>query len=265
MSRNEDFLRDVVLKQPGAIDWIRKQLSIAWYIRFWGGLRGRGSEWRAPHIWVCTGIQLVENGEVSLENSAGRKFEGSVTVNPGMLTTAIPNTPAVVEVGGSNEHTTATSTNYGYTKERIWAAQFFRLDVDYLARGKGTNDDKAAQAITLIEIEDLGATAIRRDTTAENIAENAGKDDGGKGDEASKALDNNDSGARDATIVGLVGPDVYDRNSGVARPEELQKSNNKPNEIIIDDAVYSKALKGIDWNQHEKYSNWVDTDALYRE
>jgi hypothetical protein len=239
-------------------------LSIAWYIRFWGSLRGRGSEWRAPHIWVCTGIQLIENGDVRLETSAGRKIEGSVTVNPGMLTTAIPNTPAVVELGASSEHTTATSTNYGYTKERIWAAQFFRLDVDYLARGKGTDNDKATQAITLIEIEDLGAAAIRRDTTAENVAGVSGTNDREKED-ASKVVDNNDSGARDATIVGLIGPDIHDKNSGAAHTEERKTDKNKSTEISIDDAVYSRALKGVDWNQYEKYSNWVDTDALYRE
>ncbi|KAF2417677.1 hypothetical protein EJ08DRAFT_684027 [Tothia fuscella] len=157
----EKFLKDEVIKQNEVQEWIRTHASICFKGKF------GHHKWKCPEIWMCTGVQLVTGGDVQTGNSKGSKIGGGAGGDPGPLVGA---PPGVLKVGveGSHENSETIGTDFGYDDERVWAAQFMEISIEY-----GNEEDPALTEkekrslprtilnLNLQQIEDLAARGIR--------------------------------------------------------------------------------------------------------
>jgi len=156
----EKFLKEEVIKQPGAQEWIRNQASILFSGWF-------GNNFKAPEIWMVTGVQLVTRGNVHVGSSKSISGTLGASGDPGAAL-GIP--PGLTKVGSEARHGHGSEANsgYGYSGERVWAAQFMKVKIEY-----GTKEDKTLKSLThkavpatilsleLEDIADLGARGIR--------------------------------------------------------------------------------------------------------
>jgi hypothetical protein len=137
VKKPEKLLRDAVINQEGVQEWLRTQASVSWKAKF-GHYR-----WKAPEIWMCTGIQLVTHGNVrtgasnsaSVHAGAGGDFGPAVGLPPGVVD---------IHAEGARGHLEEANNGYGYDDERIWAAQFMEVNLEY-----GEGEDDAALAAKL--------------------------------------------------------------------------------------------------------------------
>jgi hypothetical protein len=137
VKKPEKLLRDAVIKQEGVQEWLRTQASVSWKSKF------GHYKWKAPEIWMCTGIQLVTHGNVRTGAShsagvyagAGGDFGPAVGLPPGVVD---------IHAKGERGHMEEAKNGYGYDDERIWAAQFMEVNLEY-----GEGEDDAALAAKL--------------------------------------------------------------------------------------------------------------------
>jgi len=161
IKKPEKFLRDEVITQAGVREWIRNQASISFKGHF--GMH----KFKAPEIWMVTGVQLVTGGDVQVGSS--RSVGGSIGahIDPGLAFGAPPGL-ASVGVHASHSHDSEANHGYGYENERVWAAQFMEVKIEY-----GDEEDKTVKmkenklvpatisTFQLEDIADLKARGIR--------------------------------------------------------------------------------------------------------
>merc|ERR1711881_355172 len=120
----QKFLKEQVMSQEGCDEWIRTQASISYKGKF--GLH----KWKAPEIWMVTGLQLVAGGDVYAAGSRDKKFEAGVGADPSVAAGLPPGT-LKVKAEASQSHGQEANTGYGYEDERVWAAQFMEIELEY--------------------------------------------------------------------------------------------------------------------------------------
>ena len=223
------FFNEAVYSQEGVREWIRDKLTII--------VNGRLIAWKPPRIWVCTGLQLITRGAVRCGASNGHSVGVGANVDAGLVTTGIPTGQSLVNVDGETASNGQVENDYDYRGERVWAAQWFQLDVDFRHRGPG--DEERPMVVTLKEVEDLkhGVRKFQQYSTAQDEADN------------SEWVDV-------AEIVGLRAPDVKVK-------EQLDQSEaDRPGEnsdLEFDERPYADAMHGIDWTMYEKYCKYLET------
>ncbi|GFG21165.1 hypothetical protein IFM5058_10944 [Aspergillus udagawae] len=92
--------------------------------------------WRKPKIWMVTGLYTFEGAKFLELNSTDPKFNAGISSIATSLLTGLP-------LGGSADIGKSHSLKVGYEmdKEQVWAAQFRRLDIDYI---HVSGDDEAS-------------------------------------------------------------------------------------------------------------------------
>lgn len=107
------FLKEKVITQEGCDEWIRTQASISHKGKF--GLH----KWKAPEVWMVTGLQLVSGGDVYAAGSKDKRFEGGVGADPSVAAGLPPGT-LKVKAEASHSSGQEANTGYGYEDERVW-------------------------------------------------------------------------------------------------------------------------------------------------
>jgi hypothetical protein len=150
----------VILGCPEAKRWLNSRIRVVRKIFYLNRLRiGRD---RHPQIWIVTGIQLLSDATVRSEQAAS----ASVGVNLQVPAPEIMSAAAVAlgDRGGfggqvSNKKGGGSIVEYHHVDERVWAAQFRRLRLNFIK--EGTTDPAPAREVSLHDLLDLGRMGMR--------------------------------------------------------------------------------------------------------
>ncbi|KAF2194089.1 hypothetical protein K469DRAFT_709596 [Zopfia rhizophila CBS 207.26] len=220
----EMFLCDQVMQQDGAERWIMMHASIAHR-----GLFGR-NRWKVPEIWMVTGVQHVTGGEVHFEGSASSKISG---YGGGDLGPAVGAPPGVAKIKGeaSRENSNGAKNDFGHEDERVWAAQFMQVVVEFGAQEDAENKShpKFIREFRLQDIPDLKAQGIR-----------ASEEQG------------NQPAHPPPKLIGRIS----------AQPSKPESYLNDPNAedpegIIIDDTPYVESIQDANWKMYDECSKYL--------
>lgn len=125
---------------------------------------------KPPKIWMVTGIQYLEDAVVTSAANQFRSAAGpaSIPVLDPTLVAAVADIPSIhggLAVGGN-----VSTSNYGHTDERVWAAQFRPLKVNYHIHGHEI-DESMRMSPTWIRLRspnNLGRQGIRMEHSSES-------------------------------------------------------------------------------------------------
>lgn len=223
----DSFLEESVMKQAGIDKWIRTQASISRKAIF-------NHQFKAPKIWMVTGVQLVTNGEVHTGSSRHTKVGFGAGVDVGLLAGGPPNLAAIEgEVG--HEHNAQADNHFGYEGERVWAAQFMEVSFEFSSTPDPNDKDhpKTIAKFQLEDIADLKARGLRAGQDVRLLA--------------------------DGKSIGPPPPLVA--RITVAKETEAVVENES-NAIHIDDHPYVNSMKDTDWQSYNECLKFLaDADA----
>ncbi|KUI63010.1 Metacaspase-1 [Cytospora mali] len=180
------FLNEMIMNSPGAKDWLNSRITVAKHMYYLNQLKFGSS--RHPQIWMVTGVQLLSDVTVEYEESssktAGLRFKVPAREMATLAVNFVLADDSMVSGGASASQSKLGKRNvrYTHTNERVWAAQFRRLKVDFLrAGGPGLVPD---QKISLKSLLDLGHLGIKG-TVPQGVDEasqitGVGEDDAGE-------------------------------------------------------------------------------------
>ncbi|KAG4433272.1 hypothetical protein IFR05_011242 [Cadophora sp. M221] len=232
IKKPETFLRDEVMAQKGVREWVRTQASISFRGHF--GMH----KFKAPEVWMVTGIQLVTGGDVRVGSS--RSVNGTVGAS-GDVGVAFGAPPGMAAVGAeiSHGHNSEANNAYGYDDERVWAAQFMEVKIEY-----GTDADKAIKSndnsivpatIKTLQLEDIADLRIRGIRASQNL----------------RAQANGQTYVKPPKLIARV----------VIGEDEDEGSEDEG--IQLSDNPYTEALKNTDWEMYNECSQYL-VDAQTR-
>lgn len=89
------------------------------------------SRWKAPSIWLVTGVHLISDGRVHAGWNAGLNMQGGISADAGTLAGGPPTGKPAADVQGSLKKNIHMENLYGQSGERVWCAQFMELAVDF--------------------------------------------------------------------------------------------------------------------------------------
>ncbi|KAH7336624.1 hypothetical protein BKA65DRAFT_553262 [Rhexocercosporidium sp. MPI-PUGE-AT-0058] len=233
IKKPEKFLRDEVMAQEGVQEWVRTQASISFKGHF--GMH----KFKAPEIWMVTGIQLITGGDVHVGSS--RSVSGTVGASAD-VGAALGGPPRVAAIGAeaSHGHNSEANNAYGYDDERVWAAQFMEVKIEY-----GTEADKAIKSkdntlvpatITTFQLEDIADLRARGIRASQNLRAQA------NGQTYTKP-------PKPIARVVITGEDEED--------------DSDDEGIKLSDHPYTQALKNTDWEMYNECSQYL-VDAQTR-
>jgi len=153
----EAFLNEVLLKSEAARSWLSAKLSVLHRMPLVAKVQKAVS--KPPKIWMVTGVQYVQGGAVtSVSNSAwSGSLHATIPMPDPTLVAAIAAIPSV-EATASATISGGTAAIYGHAEERVWAAQFRALEVEF----RGPSDKEAGQGwIELHDAKNLGRYGLR--------------------------------------------------------------------------------------------------------
>ncbi|KAJ4347612.1 hypothetical protein N0V95_005258 [Ascochyta clinopodiicola] len=223
----EEFLKEV-LKAPGVQSWICKHASLAHK-----GSYGR-HQWNAPKIWMVTAIQHVTGGTIHSQGSTSRSIGGALGGDASLAAHAPPGT-LKAKLEANHQNSTGATTDFGHEDERIWAAQFMPVSIAFgpeedalLAPEHGSPLPKSIATFRLQDVPDLGGKGFRQSSR--------------------------DRGDRFCGVV----PKLIARVT-VNNPDSGCVGDDADGEdgLVIDDALYVANDRETDWEQYEKYQDWV--------
>jgi hypothetical protein len=234
LRKPEEFVKEDVLKQEGVMEWLRIQAPA---IKYSQRLKifSENKAWNSPEIWVCTGLQMVKNGNSYYGSE--RECLKSLKVNADA--SEFIAVPAGAVSAGFNiawNKAVGSSTEYSFEGERIWAAQFMQLTVRY-----GTESDtymtakldrdipKVVTSYEVLEVPNLGHGGFRNDRVSS---------------------ENSNSGAA-LKSVDLV--------LHVASDEAEEFHRTKPTAMELNPAPYQELLANISWNEYKTAVDWLTT------
>jgi hypothetical protein len=236
IKKPDRFLREAVIKQDNVQEWLRKQASVSWKSKF------GHYKWKAPEIWMCTGIQLVTRGTVQTGASNSSSIHASAGADIGLVAGLTPGV-AAVKVEGNHGHGEEAMNGYAYDDERIWAAQFMEISIEY---GEGEADKelsatledhkvvpKTIATFRLKEVADLKVRGIR--------ASPARRSDGN----ITPPMDKMPKPIGRITIKDIEG-------------EESESEEEGDGGILIDETRYVDALKNTDWEMYRNATHYLD-------
>jgi len=234
IKKPEKFLRDEVMAQEGVQEWIRTQASISFKGHF--GMH----KFKAPEIWMVTGIQLITGGDVHVGSS--RSVSGTVGASAD-VGPAFGAPPGLASIGAeaSHGHNSEANNAYGYDDERVWAAQFMEVKIEY-----GSAEDKTLKTkdnslvpatITTFQLEDIADLRARGIRASPNL----------------RAQANGQTYVKPPKPVARV----------VVSGEDEEESDSEDDEIQLGDQPYIKMLKNTDWEMYNECSQYL-ADARTR-
>jgi len=218
------FLTKVVLRQDGVQDWIRDPLSA----QSKGKLQKGKSVSYLPKIWLCTGVQLISGGRVHYHSGDATSVGGGLEVDPGLVTTGVPTGQSVAELQGHVSRQHHSENHYRHRDERVWAAQWFQLDVKF--RPRRSEDEEKDMIFKLKPVEDLKHGVRKFDSP---------------GPDGTREYAEGDAPPDIAEIVGLVMP-----GGDASRDGEAPQ---------IDERPYADATRGIDWELYREYEKYLES------
>lgn len=212
------------MKQDGVHEWIREHAAIDRKSK-----HGRHT-WNAPSIWMVTAVQHVTGGDIHATGSASTKIGGAagadvspaVNVSPGVLK---------VKAEANYEDSNGASNDFGHEDERVWAAQFMPVTIQF-----GHEEDRELSAkehsflpktIASFQLEDVP------DFEMKGIRSSSARIDGSPG-----------------PVPKLVGRIT------VQSPVDNDEDEDE-NELVIDDTPYVNNKRDTDWEQYDKYKRWL--------
>lgn len=123
-------MNNVILNSDNSRTWLASKLTLLYRMALFAKLRKAVS--KPPKIWMVTGLQYIEDATISTVANAARSTAGNVRVpfpDPSLVA-AIADIPTV-QGGVSSLGNEAATSDYDHADERIWAAQFRPLKVEY--------------------------------------------------------------------------------------------------------------------------------------
>ncbi|KAJ3573595.1 hypothetical protein NPX13_g4641 [Xylaria arbuscula] len=264
IKKPEKFLRQQVLTQPEVKKWIVDRLSITFYAR-WKHHQKTGEPWKAPSIWLVTGVHLISNAAVHSGWNFGLNVHGGASVDPGTLAAGTP-TGKSAEVQSSMSKNVQMENLYGQSGERVWCAQFMELAVDF-TNGPRRNEPqgwftrpfhtKEIEVLQLRQVEDLGVSGVRRRTTAMLTR---------KESQPRQPSSSIDWKKHQAMIVGLQTTGELDThelaavtNDDTAATVIDQPDNDEPlSAMVVADLPYNQGLSARDWETFEDYLAYLE-------
>jgi hypothetical protein len=221
------------MKQEGVEEWLRTQASISFRGHF--GYH----KWKVPEIWLVTGLQLVTGGR--MKTVASKSAHGGIGggVDAGALAGGPPGV-VTVAAEASIDHTNQAANSSGYNDERVWAAQFMEVVIEYGDQEdtKLTSDEhkifpKTIATFKLKDIADLKARGIRASQEQ-------------RGQTISKPPQ-------------PIGRIMMRETEDAATGDDAEDSDG----IELDDKPYVEALRDTDWGMYDECSRYLD-DAKSR-
>ena len=213
------------MKQPGAHEWICRHASVEHKALFGGG----GDKWKAPKIWMVTGIQYITGGDIHSTGSASSKTTGTAGVDLSLALNTPPGS-AKAKVEGSQERSKEATTDYKHEQERVWAAQIYPVNIEYGLEEDGVipakGKPKTIATFALSDVQDLKKAGIRD-------------------------RDNKDLDQPTGPVPNLIGR-VTVQHSTESVPDD---DGETVKSLVIDDAQYIANKTNTDWNQYNMYKN----------
>ncbi|KUI72445.1 Metacaspase-1 [Cytospora mali] len=155
-----EFLNRMIMSSPGAKAWLNSRITVAKHMYYLNQLKFGSS--RRPQIWMVTGVQLLSDVTVRYRRESSSSRDLNFRVPPPEAGTLAANFILAndnMAIGGASLSLSTSSANdvaYSHVDERVWAAQFRRLNVDF--RKEGAAFDRR---ISLKDLLDLGHLGIR--------------------------------------------------------------------------------------------------------
>ncbi|KAI3323216.1 hypothetical protein HD806DRAFT_498445 [Xylariaceae sp. AK1471] len=253
IKKPERFLFQQVLTQPEVKKWIADNLSISFYAR-WKHHRKTGEPWKAPSIWMVTGVHLISDGRVHSGWNIDLNIQGNLTADPGTLTGGPPTGQTAASVQGSLRKNVQMENLYGQSGERVWCAQFMELAVDF-TNGPQRNPPegwitrlspkKEVEVLQLRQVEDLGVSGVRRSTTTKESS-------------SSSSIDWKNHQAK---IIGLqtTGEDTDEAATTEDAADSATPDNDEPlDKMVVNDLPYNQGLSMQDWNIFDDYLAYLE-------
>jgi hypothetical protein len=221
----QKFLKEKVMTQADCEEWIRTQASIS--------IKGKFGhhKWKTPEIWMVTGLQMVTGGDVYAAGSREKKVEGGVGGDPS-LAAGLPPGTLKIKAEASHERSEETSNGFGFEDERVWAAQFMEIDIEF-----GDDEDVALQK-----------REKSKDMLPKTIADFRLKD---IADLKSRGI----RGLRNENEVKLPAP-----RARILADEELELPENRSS-VEFDEMPYVEALKNTSWDDYNECLRYLDDDG----
>ncbi|KAE9975499.1 hypothetical protein EG328_003158 [Venturia inaequalis] len=148
--------------------WIRTQASISCKAFF-------GHQFKAPKIWLCTGVQLATNGDVH----TGSARHNRASVGAGVYAGAIAGGPPgvlVAQTEGGHARGAEAGSHFGYEGERVWAAQFMEVSFKF-SSALDPEDKDHSKTIAKIQLEDVADLKTRGLRASQDITISEEKED----------------------------------------------------------------------------------------
>ncbi|KAH8162121.1 hypothetical protein CIB48_g6139 [Xylaria polymorpha] len=255
IKKPERFLTQQVLTQPEVKKWIIDRLSISFYAR-WKHHQQTGEPWKAPSIWMATGVHLISDGCVHSGWNVGLDVHGGVRADLGTLTGGPPTGVSAADVEGSLNQNIQMENLYGQRGERIWCAQYMELAVNFTngpqrdeSQGWFTRlfPKKEIAVFQLRQVEDLGVGGVRRRATFKQSSPSSSID--WKKHEA-KIIGLQTTG-EDTDEMGSAGDDSADSTERRDNDEPLDK-------MVVSDLPYNQDLSGQDWETFQDYLAYLE-------
>jgi hypothetical protein len=226
--RDPEAFLDDVMKQEGVDRWIRTHASVARKSHI-----GR-TKWKAPELWMVTGVQHVTGGEMHFEGSSTRKFAAQGGGDASMAVGAPPGT-LKFDANINREKTNGAKNDFGHEDERVWAAQFMRITIEFgrqedaVLTNFGSAVPKTIAQFKLEDVPDLGARGIR------------------------------DIPGQNDNLAGPV-PKLIGRITTQQKTLEDKSDageDTDPEGIVIDDKSYVSSIQEADWDMYETYTQYI--------
>jgi len=231
IKKRDSFLKESVMKQDGIDKWIRTHASI---------LRRAGfghREFKAPEIWMVTGVQLVKNGTVHTRSSRGSKFGGGAGVDVGLAAGGPPGV-AALEVEAGHENNALVGNHFGHKEERVWAAQFMQISFEF-GKAPDPQDELHPKTIASFRLEDINDLRAR----------------GLRGSHEERLRIDGQPIKPPPDLIGRITVDN----------EKERDSDTESTGIHIDDQRYVKEMDGIDWNSYNECRKFLADAEVERE
>lgn len=206
------------MKQSGIHEWICEHASIE-HKSLYGG-----KGWKAPKIWMVTGLQYVTDGTMHSKTSASRKAGGSASGDASLAVNTHPGT-LQVNAKANHEKTDGTSVDMKNKGERVWAAQFMPVSIEYGLSHDGVPSASGPKTIAhfeLQEVEDLKARGTRDYNEKRDVQPSS-------------------------PVPNLVGR--------IVAPKSKQ-TDLGGDDFVIDDTEYASNAKETDWETYNRCKVW---------
>jgi hypothetical protein len=171
IKKPEKFLQDVILTSKEARSWLADQLSVSqtMYYLSQAGLR------KPSRLWMLTGIQYITDAVVTSGQIQHKTTSASANVPA-----PEPISAAVMMLGGQEgvsggfnlDEASGTRTAYAHQEERVWAAQFKELKVQFTSAPASSIE--LPNKIPLRDVVDIKSGAIRAGSQSIDFTLSAG-------------------------------------------------------------------------------------------